>query len=372
MRPASDAFLRAVRSSHTMAVRARVCSTFQTGTDPDGTLLDVLAGDVQMDATADVRSTLDITVSGVGAWPINASMALGPYGNEIYVERGIKYGNGRTEYVGLGYFRIQQIDQDAPPDGPIAISARDRMAGIVEAQMIFPIQFDPIVTYGDAVASLVEQVYPGVTIEWDDDTDADELGRSVLVDQDRYAALKDLVTSRGKIFYWDYRGVLVIKDIPAPDVPVFDVTSGRGGVLVTMKRTLTRDGIYNAVVASGDGVDGDIPPAHAVAVDGNTMSPTYFYGPFGQVPRYYSSPLLLDDDAAGRAAETILAKAVGLPYTVDFSIVCNPALEPYDVLRVRYSNRYGDEIHVAETLTVPLLATDPMTGTTRQQGLDES
>ena len=66
MRPVSAAFLAALRGSHTMVVRARVCSTFQTGTDPDGTSVSILSGKVTVDGTADIRTTLDMSVDGTG------------------------------------------------------------------------------------------------------------------------------------------------------------------------------------------------------------------------------------------------------------------------------------------------------------------
>src|SRR5688572_10172044 len=104
IRPVSAAWNRTVTGSHTMVAEARVCETFQTGTDPDGTTVSILAGAVTLDASADVRSTLDLTVDGTALWPTFANSLLAPYGNEIFVRRGIQYGIGVTEWVSLGYF----------------------------------------------------------------------------------------------------------------------------------------------------------------------------------------------------------------------------------------------------------------------------
>lgn len=368
MRPVSDTFLNTVRSSHKMVARARVCETFQTGTDPDGTSIDIYGGDVVIDGTADIRSTLHLETTGLGMWPSRGSRLLAPYGNEVFVQRGIDYGNGSTELVSLGYFRIVTPSQDTPPDGPIVLECADRMKGVQRARLLNPVQFLPTDTFGSAVSALVLDVYPLATIEWDDATNLDTLGRTVAAEDDRYACLVDLITSRGKIFYWDHRGVLVIKDLPSATSPVFDITSGRGGVLVSAARSLTSEGVYNAVVATGEAGD-ETPPARGIAYDANPDSATYFYGPFGQSPRYYSSPLLFSDSEAEAAARTMLGRELGLPYTVSFSTICNPALEPYDAVRVGYSSRTGAEIHVLESVTIPLTADAAMTGTTREQTL---
>jgi len=350
-----------------MTARARVCTTFQTGTQPTGTIIPLFSGDVFFDAHADVRATLDMTTDGHSMWPTRANSLLAPYGNEIFVERGIQYGNGTTEWVSLGYYRIESPEQQStPPDGPIHILGRDRMAGIVDARLLAPVQFGASATYGSVVSQLVLGVYPTATIQWDSG-DTSQVGRALVAEEDRFGFLDDLVTAKGKIWYWDYRGVLVIRDQPdSTAAPVFDVDSGAGGVLVDLARRLTRERVYNAVVATGEAADTNTP-VRAVAVDNNPNSPTYFYGRFGPVPRFFASPLLLSTSSATTAAQTMLRKQLGLPYTIDFTAVPNAALEPWDTIRIRYSSRYGSEKHIIDQLRIPLVSGDPMTGTTREQ-----
>jgi hypothetical protein len=349
-----------------MTVDARVCTTFQTGTEPVGTEMSIINGDVVANAHANIRATLDMTTDGTAMWPRHDNLLLAPYGNEVFVRRGIQYGNGTTEWVSLGYYRIQSPSQDEAPDGPIRITGRDRMSGLVDGRLLAPVQFTAAQTYGSVVSQLVTQVYPSATIEWDDSTSTQTLGRDLITEDDRYGFLNDLVTSRGKIWYWDHRGILVIRDQPTTDDPVFDVDSGQGGVLVSMSRQLTRERVYNAVVAYGEAADTDTP-ARATAVDNNPASPTYFSGPFGPVPRFFSSPFLTNDVQAASAATSLLTRQLGLPYAVDFTAVPNPALEPWDPIRIRYSGRIATETHIIDRVTIPLVASEPMTATTREQ-----
>lgn len=365
MRPVSAAFLETLRGSHVMDATATVLSTFQRGTAPIGLEIPIFSGRVVLDGTADVRGSLDLTTDGTGMWPVRAADPLAPYGSEIHIRRGVQLGGGVTEWCSLGYYRIQTPSQDDPPDGPIRITAKDRMKAIIDGRLLAPRQYGAAVTYGAVVTALVTEVYPTAVIDWDDTTDTEAIGRDLLVEEKRYEFLNDLVESLGKIWYWDHRGDLIIRTAPDPTDPVWDVNAGAGGVLVSMSRELTRDGVCNAVVASGEATD-TAEPVRAVAIDGNPLSPTYYYGGFGPVPRFYSSPFLTTNAQAAGAAEAILRRQLGLPYAVNFTAIPNPALEPFDPVTIQYGAG-STEVHVLETVTVPLTEKAALTATTREQ-----
>jgi hypothetical protein len=175
------------------------------------------------------------------------------------------------------------------------------------------------------------------------------------------------VKSLGKIWYWNHRGELTIKAVPSLGTPVLDVMSGTGGVLVSARRKLTRDRVYNAVVASGEATDSATPPVRGVAVDANPLSPTYYLGRFGPVPRFYSSSFLTTQAQAVSAAQALLMRSIGLPYSVDFTAVPNPALEPWDPVRVRPGDDQAAETHVIESLNIPLVQSGDFTAATREQ-----
>lgn len=371
MRPVSANFLALLRGSHRITVEAMIVSPGQTGVSPNGTIVQIIDGNVVLDGTADIRGTVDLTIDGTGAWPNENDDLLAPYGNEVFIRRGVTYGPV-PEWVSLGYFTIIAAEQNEPPDGPIRITARDRMSGIVDAKLLQPKQYLKTNSRGAVVINLVKEVYPWATIQWDDATDMNTvIGANNVAEQDRYAFLNDLVTAAGKIWYWDYRGVLVIRDPPNPTTPVWDVDFGPSGVMVALAKHITREGVYNAVVAVGEAADTS-PAARAVVVDNAPSSPTYWYGNFGKVPMFYSSPLITTTAQAVKAATSLLKQNLGLPYSVDFTSIPNPALEPFDAVRVVYPTRARaggrvEEIHVLDTLTIPLTAAGAMPGTARQQ-----
>lgn len=367
MRPVSDAFLRTIRGSHKAFSRATILTTYQEGTAPIGTDVAILDGAVTSDAQASIRGRLTLRVDGTRAFPDSPAGLYTPYGHEVFVQRGIEFGNGATEVVSLGYYRIYDVEQPDAPDGPIDITALDRMSGLIDARLEAPRQFDAGTALDTVFYTLVHEVYPTATILFDFSASGALLEANHVADQDRFGFLRDIAKSRGKVMFWDYAGRLRIEDPPSPRNPVFKVNHGRDGVLLSLKRSLTRAGIYNVVVAVGERPSTDIAPVRAVARDVNPASATYVLGSFGPVPRFYSSPFITTADQAASAASKILQRAMGLPYSASFEALVNPALEALDPVSVTFADRSKEEIHVLETVTIPLVVKNPLTATTREQ-----
>jgi hypothetical protein len=364
--PATGALLRTLSGSHRVLFDARVCASFQTGDDPAGFELGILGGDVTLDGTAEIQRTLQLTTVG-DLWPRRGSDLLAPYGNEIFVRRAVDLGPDLTPlWFPLGYFRINTPEQDDAPDGPIRLSCQDRMAGIVDGRLLAPRVFAGSRTTQSVFEELVGEIYPDAVIIFDSSA-MDTLGRPLVAEESRYQFLRDIADSLGKVMFWDGQGFLRVEDAPDPGIPVWTVHAGDNGVQLQVSRALTRVGVYNAVVATGEAGDSD-DPVRAVAVDANPLSPTFFGGRFGKVPRFYASPLLTTVGQASLAAANMLRRSIGLPYQVDFRAIVNPALRPHDPIEVRYldGNR---ERHVMESLVIPLEAGSPMVGTTREQTL---
>jgi hypothetical protein len=367
MRPVSARFLRTIRGSHRMRARVRVVETFQEGSNPTGTELPVLAGDVAIDSTADVRSTLDLETSG--EW----GELLTPYGNELFVERGIDYGNGDTEWVSLGYFRIDSVEQGQAPNGTIRVSGSDRMAQVIDSRLPFPEQYAAGTSHEALFEALISTTseaapFPEATVEFDYDASAAVLGAAQLAEESRFEFLRDAVLPEGKVMFWDHRGFLVVRSAIAPGGAVFDIDSGREGVILSLGRELGRSGVYNGVVARGESPDGETTPPVALAINDNPTDPIRWGGPFGKVTRFYASSFITTDAQAESAAASLLSKYTGLPYTVDLTAVPNPALEPLDVIHVTLPGGF-EEDHVIESLTIPLTADGVLQLRTRTKNL---
>lgn len=347
-----------------MVSEARVLTTYQEGVDPDGEVLSVVSGSVTLSSSADIRGSASLLVVGDNAWPLLNDDILTPYGNEVFIRRGIDLGNGSIEWVSFGYFRIDEVSQTKDENYPISLTCYDRMIGIIEARLLTPIQFEAGLTVGSIVEFLVLEVYPDATIEWDDGVETSSLviTRSQIAEENRFGFLQELVTSYGKIMYFDYRGIFVIQDVPGDTQSVFDINTGAGGVLIELNRARTREGVYNAVVVNGEGADTE-QPIFAVVLDNDPRSPTNYDGRFGKVPRFYTSTFITTNAQALATAHSLLRKTIGLPYSVDFRAVPNVAVEPFDV--VSLITRRNRELHVLDMIEFPLDAETSMTASTR-------
>jgi len=376
MRPVSARWQSAIVHPHRMVSRARLCTPGQEGTNP-GPLADngeplyplaIVDGDVLLSASAEIRSTAQLSV--IADWPGNEFDMLNPYGGaELFLERGLVYGSGTREWVSLGYHRIDEVEQEDAPMGPITVPASDRMAAVIDARLVVPRQFSSTWTWRMVIENLVLEIYPSATITISGfDADA-AIGSDQVCDKDRYEFLNNIAKANGCTMFFDYAGVFIMKPVPVVedgDAPVSMVRRGKNGVLIRVGRKLSRESVFNAVVANGEQV-GASEPVHAVAYDDNPSSVTRWAGPFGQVPRFYDSSFLRTEAQALAAAQAMLARSIGLPYTVDFSMIPNPALEPLDVIGIDVEEPGAWERHVLDTLTIPLIARRSMRATTRMQ-----
>lgn len=371
MYPVSERFQATITGSHLAVVRARVCPPGQTGPDPVGEDVAILGGDLQMDASAEVKASLDVTVPG-DWWDETL-----PLGAELWVARGVAYGDGTDELVPLGYFRIESVEQDDQPNGPVRVSAKDRTAQLQQNRPVVPWQVPAGTTHRAAFQRIVNGVggglaaYPGRTVQiiWRHyNPDLFTVPDGTTVEDDACGFLADLAADRGATLVFDELGQLqVVAADPDPEtVPAsYTVTPGAGGVLVRASRKASREGVYNIVTAYGS--DPAFPTGYQTAYLTDVGSPLRHSGAFGPSPRFFSSPLLRSSDGAAEAARTRLARATGLPTTLALYTVPNPAVRPLTVVSATVGRQTS--AHVIESVRVPLLIggdSSPLEIVTRQ------
>lgn len=372
MRNVSAAWHAAVSSTHQMSSRARLVTPGQSGTNPGPLLpftgkpqyeLPLIDGDVHFDPKAEVRANADCTV--VWPWPASAADPMNVYRRmELFLETGIVHGDGATEWVGLGYYDLSGLDQNAAPNGPILIKAPDRMALLIKSRLPFPRQFAAATTIRAVVESLVHEVYPAVPVVLEGFNPDVAIGYQLVVEEDRYGPLNEIAKAYGCTVFFDYQGRFVMRPVPAlGSQPVAYIRSGQNGTLVRLGRSLSNADTYNGFVATGEQT-GDVPPVRVLVTDDDPLSPTMWGGPFGRIPKFFSSDFIVTEDQARTAAAAMRTRETGVPYTINFGAVPNAALEPLDPVGVVFAEQ-GTELHVLDELRIPLGATGVMTGTTR-------
>lgn len=359
----------ALASPHRIAVRATIVSDRILGEE-----IPVNAGSVTLDAPAASRGRLDMTVTDdgtLGLVPTEEGDLLNVYGNELKIERGL-YMPGESEptYVSLGVFGIQTAaPEDTGSSLSVKITGLDRSKRIIDARFETPGQVDIGTKVRDAIMDLILLADIGAEFDFADfDKEIQNQPKIYEEQGDRWGLCQEMATDSGMELYLDGDGIYVLRPKPMNlDVnPVAEIVDGEGGTLVNVSAEWNREGIYNRVIATGEGtgLDAAVAP-RGVATDDNPLSPTYYYGRFGKVPRFYASDMLYDDDDALNVAQGLLVKELGRQRKVTFGAFVNPALEPSDVIGVTRERAGVDENHILDTLTVPLDVSSAMTGNTR-------
>lgn len=366
MRTVTSRWDAAIANSHQLSIAVVVVEPDGTETHltPSEGLIDGLGlidGSVTLDANASVRGRCSLTVVNQTLIPQQAEDLLAPYGNEVRIERGFTTPDGYTERVSLGYFRIEDSDvSGGPGDLTISLALLNRSQRMIDAKF----ETAGSIAAGTAFEAVVEQL---LTEAWPDvPLNLTATGKTcpLLVwseADDRWEACQAVAQSLGMVLYFDGDGICVMEPY-APGSAVAELVEGDGGLLLEAGRSWTRQGAFNKVIATGENPDND-EVYRAEAQDDEALSPTNYDGPFGRVPRFYSSPYIVSNDQATDAANTILAKELGTTQQINFGSIVNAALEPYDVVRIKRTDLGVDQSLILENLSIPLSADGVMTGT---------
>ncbi|MFF8412797.1 DUF5047 domain-containing protein [Streptomyces omiyaensis] len=353
MYPVSDRFLAALVESHTVITQVTLYRT-DGGVEP----LEHTGGSVTVDRSSAVRRTCTVTIADPSLIPRSDTDRLSVYGARLRITRGIDYGDGTQETVPLGLFRVDEISGDVDR-GPVTIQGKSLEVLIADDKFTAP--WRATGTAVAAITALIQRTIPGAAIDSSNAVDAAIGPRTWDIAADPWQAVEEIGSAIGCEVYADPDSVFVIA--PLPDIlsvtPVWTVAAGEGGAYVQAVRTVTADGVYNGVLARGENTEVATAPVSALVVDDDPGSPTYWSGPYGHRPTYYSSATLTTTGACTSAATLKLRAAKAPNSSADISSLPNPALAPGDVIRVVYPDGSA-ELHQLASFPVPLDVTGGM------------
>ncbi|WP_406325161.1 DUF5047 domain-containing protein [Streptomyces niveus] len=344
--PVSDRFLPRLAESRVVAAEVILIRT-------DGTVVTIphTGGSVSVDRGSLIRRTCTITTADVALIPRTASDELATYGARLRITAGVDYGDGTQELVPLGTFRLDDVDGD-PVYGPVTLGGKSLECIITDHRFTAP--YRAAGTIVSAITALITRSIPGAEIVSTID-DAAIGPRTWDVEGDPWAAVQEIAAAGAAEVSCNGDGVFVIATLPdvATTQPVWTVAAGEGGVYIKGTRGMTSAGVFNGVLARGDNAESGTTPVQYLATDDDPGSPTYWDGPYGKRPAFYSSSTLTTVLACTNAARLKLVATRAPNATGDFSSLPNPALEPGDVLRVVHPDG-TKELHQVQSFTVPL------------------
>ncbi|WP_369274529.1 DUF5047 domain-containing protein [Streptomyces sp. R11] len=346
MYPVTDRFLARLAESHTPVTQVQLFLT--TGQVID---LEHTGGSVTVDRSNAIRRTCSVTVADPALIPRTPSDQLATYGARLRIARGVEYGDGSQELVPLGVFRLDSVEGDVS-EGPATLQGKGLEAVVADDKLTEP--YSATGTVVGAVTALIQRSIPTAdVVSLIVDT---PIGSRVFdIEADPWAGAQEIAAAAGAEVYANADGTFIIATLPdlTTATPVWAIEAAEGGVYISGNRAMSSDNVFNGVLARGENTSDSVAPVSYLATDDDPNSPTYWDGPYGRRPMFYSSSTLITVNACTQAANLKLAAAKAPNASGDISSLPNPALEPGDVLRVMHEDGTR-ELHQVASFSVPL------------------
>lgn len=313
--------------------------------------VDAFYNDVPVDGATDLRpvggSITDTIKPGVRR-TLSLELAdpdlfdkLAPIGTELRVSANVTYADRSTEQIPMGVFDVDS-QRLSVGDGSLSLTAPDKFARIKRARFIAPQASTRGISVRDQIIRLIRGALG--LVEVNDQASSSAIMRPLVWEKDRDQAIIDLAASIGAWVFFDRNGIATIDDVPTVSQTAdWVVDASAQGVLISLDRERSRQNAYNVVVVESSAASGALFPTQVVW-DRDPQSPTYAgnnprtdpgsAGPFGVVPYFHDSPIARTTAQAIKIGQTILARTVGLASQVSLSQTPNPALDAFDVIDV--------------------------------------
>ncbi|MFF8831392.1 DUF5047 domain-containing protein [Streptomyces sp. NPDC015131] len=352
----TDRFYETIRRSHDYFSYVDVISP-----DLETIRLPAVSGSVDIDRTAAVRRKLTCSsVDPLGVLtPREDGEVLTPRGTELRAYRGVRYPDGTEEVCPLGVFRLSKASiSDTTGGSPtIDLECFDRSRTIARDKFTVPYTIASGTNVLTAIKHIVQRTFPAA--QYDAITSTLTTTAPLLFDagNDPWEAVTQLATSMGCEIYFDVEGRLVIappEDINALPAPDFTYIEGDGCTMIDLSRVYSDEPGHNGVIVTGESPGDEKPPVRGEAWDMNPTSPTYRFGPYGEVPMFHSDNLVKTNEEAQAVAQGILAAVLGASSQLSITATVNPSYEAGDVVEVRRDRSGVAGLYSVDAFNVPL------------------
>lgn len=331
-------------------------------------------GDVKVDGTATIRRSCSFKcIDPDGSFtPSGPRSALTPFGTEVRPYRGARFTDG-TEYAyPLGVFRVSTSDVVDTTENGIEISVqcydksrtiqRDKFTGIY----VIAVGINVI----DAIKAVTERTFP------DQEYDLVSTPRTVTAPMvfdaggDPWDVISTLALSIGCSAYFDVYGRLAVapaEDLNATPTPSFTYIEGPKCTMLDLTKSYTDEPGFNGVVVVGESPGDGLAPVRAEAWDMDPSSPTYRFGPYGEVPYVHTDQNVKTADDAQIVANQILQSMLGYTSQLSITTMVNPLLEAGMVVQVERAKSYVTGLYIADVFDIPLRSSATQSITVREK-----
>lgn len=405
----SHDFLTAVAKEHRWVIKVEVHTA--AGDLVADITKNVTGGSITVDETAKIRRTCTLTLVGDPSLvppqvliddPLSTIDMLHPAkANELWIYRGVRYPGGNEEYAQLGVFRMSKPNVvDSGSAITLTINGNDRSSVVSRLSWQKPYTLnatfdDPQGSPGGNLAAAVQNtldyiftsegsapsIYPNILYNLSTDLDfygTDAFNNPVPFTypittwggdptnpSDPMSDLATFVAGAGAELFFDVQGNVVLRPIVQPSTaPVVDSIHFKEGdncTMVDIQRTIDETTAYNGVILYCNGTGVALPFVVRVW-DINADSPTYYLGPWGQVPYRMTTTIIPAGadtiDVARQKGEQMayqqLQLLLGSMDVVSIDTVPNPALQEGDCLLLERDRMKVADPYVISSMTIPL------------------
>jgi hypothetical protein len=367
MLPRSSRFDAAVQDSHRSAFRAlvkdgsgNIIYDTDDSRNPFGNIID---GEIAISNDA-VRRTGNVSL--IGEFTDSQITQLVSETTSWQFWRGIVYPDGTKEMGSLGILYPTNYDfNDSGSAMRHRIELADKSAALGDHRLTKNFAFNGGIV--DAVIALITKV--DSTVKFDTIVKQfNDVGQKIFIDAetDPWSKSLEMLRDVGLTAYFDANGFCNIVPFGTPytSVPVWDFSEGVNSTMLNIQRT-SGSRKYNHVVVISEGA-GNVAPIVAHAYDLNSGSPTYYYGPYGDVPYFIKTPRVKNAIQAQKVADTLLRQMLGRKDVVVISTLVNPFFDIDDVITLTRANTGTTGTYIIDQLSWPLIYTRPMYITMRR------
>lgn len=338
--------------------------------------VELIDGEVQIEAGGSNRRSFRGTILDPNGDLVPRSMAdlLAASGNELFIERGIRFDDGTLQMYPLGVFLIGASTGKFGPHGEVEVVGLDRAQKVRRSRHIRPYVVLAGTNYSTAIKTMLLSRVPTLQFNFASTTRlTPALVWGEQTDNDPWRDAQEMATAIGYDLFFDAQGICVLRPaVNADTAPIAaEYIEGWNSTVLSGEREFEGDSSYNGVIATGESSSAPTP-VRAEVWDTNPDSPTYAGNPigtskFGAIPFFFASPLLNTDAEALAAANSILLKVVGGNEKISLSAIPDPRRDVDEGVRVFSLGAKVDGTYVTDTVSIPISIGGSMTMTMRKR-----
>jgi hypothetical protein len=356
-------------SAQTVAV---ACQAFTPGDSDPLATLSLAGGSVTADSRRTVMRDCSLEFApSPGQTLAQIYAILTTPSVELQLSRGFALPDKSTVMAYVGRFIPAEPEWTRDGSGEsLSCSGSDVSIKVQRARWTDPYVIVSGTNLAAALQDLLLNRYPYVRLALDSSLMPENLAVQVVTEagdsSDPWQDAVTLAASFGYALCADPTGIVAAQKLSPAGNSSVRLTFARGTVAIATEyaKSASLERTYNGVIATGEGTGTDTP-VRGEAWDDNPNSPTYRYGPFGQVPYFYSSSLMTTADQCEAAAQKLLAGLLGRVEQLTIRSVVHPGLQPLDAISVQQADG-SYKTYVVDAVTIPLDVSGTMTVTTRE------